>query len=118
MTWRRAALVGVVGGLMSGLLGIGGGIVMVPLLAVVAGLGQRDAHAVSLAAIIPISVAGIAVYGAADTVELVEAATLTVGAVMGAQVGTLLLARAPERVLKGAFGAFLLAAAALILVEG
>jgi hypothetical protein len=116
--WGLVVLVGLVGGLFSGLLGIGGGIVMVPLLTMVAGLSQRDAHAVSLAAIIPISLAAIAVYGVAGKVEPAEAAALAVGAIAGARVGAGVLARAPERVLKAAFGVFLLVAAVSILLEG
>src|SRR5262245_25622350 len=57
--------IGVAGGLLSGLLGVGGGVVMVPLLVLWAGYGQRDAHAMSLGAIIPISVAGILTFGVA-----------------------------------------------------
>jgi hypothetical protein len=115
---RRGVLsVGLLGGLMSGLLGIGGGIVMVPLLALAAGMDQRHAHAVSLAAIIPISVAGVLVYGAAGEVEVAEAAALSVGAIVGARLGARLLARAPERLLKAAFGSFLLIAALLIALQ-
>jgi hypothetical protein len=114
---RGVVSVGLLGGLMSGLLGIGGGIVMVPLLALAAGMDQRHAHAVSLAAIIPISVAGVLVYGAAGEVEVAEAAALSVGAIVGARLGARLLARAPERLLKAAFGSFLLIAALLIALQ-
>ena len=114
---RGVVSVGLLGGLMSGLLGIGGGIVMVPLLALAAGMDQRHAHAISLAAIIPISVAGVLVYGAAGEVEVAEAAALSVGAIVGARLGARLLARAPERLLKAAFGSFLLIAALLIALQ-
>ena len=52
---RRLATIGGAGGLLSGLLGVGGGVIMVPLLVLWAGYRQRDAHALSLGAIIPIS---------------------------------------------------------------
>ena len=61
--------IGLGGGLLSGLLGVGGGIVMVPLLVLWAAYAQRDAHAMSLGAIIPISIAGIATYGVAGEVR-------------------------------------------------
>jgi uncharacterized membrane protein YfcA len=101
--------IGLAGGLLSGLLGVGGGVVMVPLLVFWAGYGQRDAHAVSLAAIIPISVAGVLTYGIAGRVNWVDAGALAVGAVAGARIGAGLLARIDERALKVVFGCFLLA---------
>jgi hypothetical protein len=103
--------IGVVGGLLSGLLGIGGGVVIVPLLVLWAGFGQRDAHALSPGAIIPISVAGILTFGIAGRVNWLDAVALAVGAVAGARIGAALLARADERVLKVVFGCFLVAAA-------
>ncbi|MGN6797168.1 MAG: TSUP family transporter, partial [Gaiellaceae bacterium] len=59
----RFIVIGLAGGVLSGLLGVGGGIVMVPLLVLWASYGQRDAHAMSLGAIIPISLAGVITYG-------------------------------------------------------
>jgi uncharacterized protein len=108
----QLVVIGVAGGLLSGLLGVGGGIVMVPLLVLWAGYGQRDAHAVSLGAIIPISVAGILTYGVAGRVHWLDAVALAVGAVVGARVGAGLLARIDERTLKIVFGCFLVAVAA------
>ncbi len=93
------------GGLLSGLLGVGGGIVMVPLLVLWAHYGQRDAHAASLGAIIPISIAGIATYGIAGEVRVGPAIALPPGSIFGAQIGTGMLARLDERVLKTVFGA-------------
>ena len=65
----KLVAIGLGGGLLSGLLGVGGGIVMVPLLVLWAAYSQRDAHAISLGAIIPISIAGIATYGVAGEVR-------------------------------------------------
>ena len=110
--------IGVVGGLLSGLLGIGGGVIMVPLLVLWAGFGQRDAHALSLGAIIPISVAGIVTFGIAGRVNWFDAVALAVGAVAGARIGAALLARADERVLKVVFGCFLVAAAVTMGIRG
>lgn len=115
---REDVGVGLVGGLFSGLLGIGGGTAMVPLLVFVAGLTQRTAHAISLAAMIPIALAALVVYGVAGKVDLVAAAALAAGAIAGARVGAEILSRTPERPLKAAFGAFLLFAAVMLVVEG
>jgi len=81
----KLAAIGVCGGLLSGLLGVGGGVVMVPLLVLWASYGQRDAHAISLGAIIPISIAGIATYGIAGEVRWWDALALAAGSIVGAQ---------------------------------
>jgi uncharacterized membrane protein YfcA len=112
----RLAEIGIVGGVLSGLLGVGGGIVMVPLLVLRARYGQREAHAVSLAAIIPISAAGAGTYGLAGEIRFGAAAALAIGAIAGAQLGAAVLSRASERGLKASFGAFLLVVAALMAI--
>ena len=114
---RRLAAIGIAGGILSGLLGIGGGVVMVPLLVYRARYPQRDAHAASLGAIIPISLVSVLTYGVAGKVRLPEAAALAVGAIAGARVGAGLLARIDERALKLVFGLFLVAVAALMGVR-
>ena len=89
---------------------------MVPLLVLWGRYGQRDAHAASLGAIVPISAAGVLAFGAAGEVRPKEAAALALGAIAGAQVGARVLARARERTLKLGFGSFLLVVAALMAV--
>jgi uncharacterized membrane protein YfcA len=115
--YGRLGAIGLAGGLFSGLLGVGGGVVMVPLLVLWGGFGQRDAHAVSLGAIIPISAAGVLTFGAAGKIQIWEALALAVGAIAGAQAGARLLARVDERKLKLAFGVFMLIVAVLLAVE-
>jgi len=117
-TSRRYDLTGLLGGLLSGLLGIGGGTVMVPLLVLWTGRAQREAHAMSLGAIIPISLAAVIVYGGAGQVNVVDAVALCAGSIAGARLGARVLAKAPERALKGAFGVFMLIAAASISLKG
>ena len=103
--------IGVVGGILSGLLGVGGGVIMVPLLVLWAGYRQREAHAVSLGAIIPISIAGILTFGIAGRVHWLDAVALAAGAVAGARFGAGVLAWIDERKLQIVFGCFLVAAA-------
>jgi uncharacterized protein len=110
--------IGLGGGVLSGLLGVGGGIVMVPALVLWAGYAQREAHAVSLGAIIPISMAGIATYGVAGEVRWWQALALAAGAIAGAPFGAALLARIDERLLKIVFGMFLVGVAALLGARG
>jgi uncharacterized protein len=113
---RPLAAIGAAGGVLSGLLGVGGGIVMIPLLVLRAGYRQRDAHAMSLGAIIPISLAGVITYGAAGKVRVGDALALAVGSVVGARVGAGFLTRIKERPLKLVFGAFLGAVAILLVL--
>ncbi|HEX4324184.1 MAG TPA: sulfite exporter TauE/SafE family protein [Gaiellaceae bacterium] len=109
--------IGLGGGLLSGLLGVGGGIVMVPLLVLWASYAQREAHAMSLGAIIPISIAGIATYGVAGEVRYGTALALAAGSVVGAPIGARLLVRIDERLLKIVFGLFLVGVAVLLGVH-
>jgi uncharacterized membrane protein YfcA len=111
------AAIGAAGGALSGLLGVGGGIVMVPLLVVWAGYGQREAHALSLGAIIPISLAGIATYGIAGQIRFWDALALAVGSTVGARIGAGMLARIDERWLKGVFGLFLVGVSVMMAVR-
>jgi uncharacterized protein len=108
---------GIFGGLFSGLLGIGGGTAMVPMLVLLGGLTQREAHATSLAAMTLIATAAVVVYGDAGKVDLLAAGALLVGSLAGARIGADLLARTSESKLKAAFGSFLLVAAALMIVN-
>jgi uncharacterized membrane protein YfcA len=110
-----AVAVGVAAGVLSGLLGVGGGIVMVPLLVAVVGLGQHEAHATSLAAIVPIAAVGAARFAAAGNVDPVLAALLAAGSLVGAPLGARLMARTHEDVLKLVFGALMIAVALQLL---
>ena len=110
----KLIVIGLGGGLLSGLLGVGGGIIMVPLLVFWAAYGQRDAHAMSLGAIIPISIAGIATYGVAGQVHWWDAVGLAAGSIVGARIGAGMLARIDERLLKIIFGLFLVGVAILV----
>jgi uncharacterized membrane protein YfcA len=113
----RVVGTGVSAGVMSGLLGVGGGIVMVPLFVVFWKMPQRVAHATSLFAIIPISIAGILVYGSAGKIHFGEGIPLALGAIIGARIGSGALARFDERLLKVAFAALLLVSAILLTVR-
>jgi uncharacterized membrane protein YfcA len=114
----KLAAIGFGGGVLSGLLGVGGGVVMVPLLVLWARYRQREAHAVSLGAIIPISAAGIATYGVAGEVRYWQALGLAAGSIAGAGIGARLLSRIDERLLKVVFGVFLVGVAALLASRG
>jgi len=86
-------LIGAIGGVLSGAFGVGGGIIMVPLLTIVAGLDHRRASATSLVAIIPAGIVGTVTYGLTGHVDLVAALLIAAGGVAGTFIGTRLLHR-------------------------
>jgi uncharacterized membrane protein YfcA len=110
---RIAVLVaiGLAGGILSGTFGVGGGIVLVPLLVNFAGLDQRRAAATSLLAILPTSIAGSVTYLAHGQVDLLAAAVIAVGAIAGSILGGNLLKRIPLAWLRWLFIALLVVVA-------
>jgi uncharacterized membrane protein YfcA len=76
-------IVGVAAGTIGGLFGVGGGVIMVPLLVLAFGREQHIAQGTSLAVMLPLSIAGMARYAAKGNVEWPVAAALAVGAVIG-----------------------------------
>jgi uncharacterized protein len=116
-TLLRCALVGVATGLLSGLFGVGGGVLLVPALVMVLGFEQRRAHGTSLAAVLPIAVSSLASYALAGEVDYAVGAALAVGAVGGAVIGTYFLHRLPHALLAIAFATLLLATAVRLLVD-
>ena len=104
-------LVGVAAGFLSGLFGVGGGILIVPGLVLVAKMDQRIAHGTSLAAVLPISVSSLLSYWAHDHVDWRVGACLAVGALAGAVLGTRLLNVLPHRALAIGFAGLLVVTA-------
>lgn len=113
----RLLLVGVIGGFQSGLFGVGGGIVMVPLLLWLTDLDQRRASATSLVAIVPASLAGTATYLARDAVDWRAGLLIAIGGIAGAQVGTKLLAHLPITWLRWMFIVAMLGVGVRTMVE-
>lgn len=99
-------IVGVAVGLLSGLFGIGGGTVIVPAL-VWLGFSQRNAAATSMLAIVPTSISGVLSYAYNGNVDWIAAMLLFCGMFVGGQIGSWLLSRLPELVLRWVFVAFL-----------
>ena len=99
--------VGLSAGLLSGLFGVGGGTVIVPLLVMLLHFDQRLAAGTSLAAIVPTATVGVISYAVNDGVAWIPALILAAGAVVGAQVGTWLLPRMSQTVLRWGFVGFL-----------
>lgn len=109
--------IGLGAGLLSGLFGVGGGIVMVPAMVLLAGMAQQRASAASLAAIVPIAAVGALIFGRADSVNLPAALVLAVGSLIGVQVGASLMARVGDDRLRIGFAIFMIAIALTMLVS-
>lgn len=113
--------IGLAAGATSGLLGVGGGVVLVPGMVSLLGRGQKEAIANSLAAIIPMAAVGTLVYylaGSRPHVRVDLAVALAIGGVVGAVLGARLAQRLSERSLQALFGLLVLGIAARLLLAG
>ncbi|HEY7738482.1 MAG TPA: sulfite exporter TauE/SafE family protein [Candidatus Limnocylindria bacterium] len=103
-----AGLIGLVGGVLSGLFGIGGGVVIVPLLILFAGLTAKQAAGTSLAALLlPVGLLGVVEYWRAGYIDVRLAALVAVGILIGAFIGARLAIGLPNEVIQRAFGVLL-----------
>ena len=116
---RRLLALGVVGtaaGAFSGLFGVGGGVVIVPLLILWLGYGEREATGTSLAAIVLIAAAAAALQGAYGNVDVAKGLLIGLPAVGGVVAGTALQQRIPTRAIAAGFALFLAVSAVVLLV--
>jgi len=107
--------IGVIVGVFSGLFGVGGGIIMVPFLVVIAGFTQHMAQGISLAVIIPTALAGASRYFHGGNLNLGVALLLCVGSIPAARLGADLAQRLPQSTLRAGFALFMVAVAARIM---
>ena len=113
----RLVAIGLAAGVFSALFGVGGGILAVPLLVLVAHLAEREASATSLGAIGITALAGVVVFGARGEVDVAYAALVGLPAAAGAVVGTTLQQRVTTSTLTYGFAVLLVAVGALLLWE-
>ena len=102
-------------GAFSGLFGVGGGTVMVPLLILWLGYGEREATGTSLAAIPLIAALGAAVQGVHGNVDVAKGLLVGIPAIGGVVAGTWLQQRVSVRVVAGLFAVLLVASAVLLV---
>jgi uncharacterized protein len=111
------AAIGTLAGLFSGLFGVGGGAIIVPLLVLWLGFDERAATGTSLAAIVVIAAVATAAHGAYGNVHLREGVLVGVPAVAGVLIGTELQQRISTKAISLVFSA-ILAVVALDLLLG
>ena len=107
-----AAALGLAGGVVGGMLGVGGGIVFVPTLALVLGLSQVDAEATSLLAVIGVGAVGAWRQHGYGNVRPRDGALMGALSIAGVAAGVALANVLPEHALKWLFAAFMLYMAA------
>jgi uncharacterized membrane protein YfcA len=111
----RLAVIATAAGAFSGLFGIGGGTIIVPLLVLWMGYGQREATGTSLAAIAVIGALAAAAHAAYGNVDLWKGLLVGAPAIGGVLAGTAIQQRISERALAGAFVVLLIASAAVLV---
>jgi uncharacterized membrane protein YfcA len=114
-TIALALVLGFGAGVLSGLFGVGGGILFVPTLALVVGLGQLDAQATSLAAMIPVVAFGAWQQHRAGNVRWREGIAIGVASIAGVTGGAALATSLDEQLLRYLFAGFLLLVAAQLV---
>lgn len=105
-------LIGLVGGLLSGMLGVGGGVVFVPGMTLLLALGQVDAEATSLLAIVPVALVGAWRQDRYGNVRRRDALVIGVLSAAGAVGGVAIANAVPTRALEIGFAVLLLFSAA------
>jgi len=102
-------LIGMAAGAVSGVLGIGGGIIIIPALVYIMGYSQQEAQGTSLGLLLPpIGLLAVINYYKAGFVNIKAALIMSVAFVLGSYISSKFAVSLPENVLKKIFGVFLL----------
>ncbi|NMG58913.1 sulfite exporter TauE/SafE family protein [Geitlerinema sp. P-1104] len=110
--------IGLLAGTLSGLFGVGGGVVMVPLQMLLVGIGIKQAVRTSLGAILLISLSGLWRHSLQGNVLWVAGGLLSLGGVLGAQLGSRTLPKLPEQQVNRLFRLLLLLMATYTIIRG
>jgi len=112
----KLAAIGTAAGAFSGLFGVGGGTIIVPLLILWFAYGDRVATGTSLMAIILIALIAVGAHGLYGNVRVADGLLLSLPAVAGVLVGTAAQQRLPERLISGAFAVLLTVVAVELII--
>ena len=110
-------LIGFFAGMFGGLVGLGGGVIMIPLMVGIRKLSQHKAHGTSLVALVFTGIAGAITYYLKGSVDMLAALLLASTAVFTARAGALFAHYLPEWKLKRSFGGFLIFVSLLLLIK-
>lgn len=113
----QLAVVGLTAGLFSGLFGVGGGVVIVPLLILWLGFGEREATGTSLLAIVLMAAAGVVAHAGYGNVHVGDGMLIGLPAVGGVLAGTWLQQRIPGAGVRLMFAVLLVVTAVLLVAR-
>ena len=116
MQYLMAALIGLAGGVSSGLFGVGGGIVMVPAMVYLLNMNIKTAIGTSLIVIIPTALTGAVKHHQLGNIDWRMAASLVPLAILGGFLGAALTKSLPADTLKKLFGGFMILAGCRLLL--
>lgn len=108
-------LIGLIAGIASGYVGVGGGFIMVPLFISLLGIMMRQASGTSLVAVTILAIPGVVEQGLLGHIDYIAGIAMAVGSIPGAVIGASLIRKVPERKLRFVFGAVLLISAVVLL---
>ncbi|MBI4301022.1 MAG: sulfite exporter TauE/SafE family protein [Chloroflexi bacterium] len=111
-----ALAVGAGAGMLGGLMGVGGGIIMVPLMVGYLGLSQHQAHGTSLTAMILLALVAALTYAGQGYVHWTLAGQLALGSVLGVIIGAKVMMKVPSKTLRRGFGVFVIIVALRMLI--
>lgn len=115
--YLQGACIGLIAGLASGYVGVGGGFIMVPLMLAVLDIPMSLASGTSLIAIMILAIPGVIEQGLLGNIDYLAGIAIVVGSIPGALVGARLVRVVPERQLRFIFGGFLLVAAVMLTLN-
>ncbi len=115
--YLQGACIGLVAGLASGYVGVGGGFIMVPLMLAILDIPMSLASGTSLIAIMILAIPGVIEQGLLGNIDYLAGIAIVVGSIPGALVGARLVRVVPERQLRFIFGGFLLVAAVTLMLN-
>ena len=115
--YLQGACIGLIAGLASGYVGVGGGFIMVPLMLAVLDIPMSLASGTSLIAIMILAIPGVIEQGLLGNIEYLAGIAIVVGSIPGVLVGARLVRVVPERQLRFIFGGFLLVAAVMLMLN-
>ena len=115
--YLQGACIGLIAGLASGYVGVGGGFIMVPLMLAILDIPMSLASGTSLIAIMILAIPGVIEQGLLGNIDYLAGIAIVVGSILGALVGARLVRVVPERQLRFIFGGFLLVAAVMLMLN-
>jgi hypothetical protein len=116
--WWMFIILGLFAGILSGGLGLGGGIILVPALVILAGFPQKSAQGMALAVMVPMALLGAWRYWRHETIDVNPAVVglIVIGSLVGALIGAELAIRLPGHVLRKIFAICLVVVAARMFI--